>query len=315
MSHRLPVLVTGATGFIGSAIRRLAPSGQKLTLMTRARPGAELASHEAHRAADITEPHEVESAVAGAGSIIHCASYVGSDAGLAWRVNDRGTRHVVEAARFHGVRQITYVSTTGVYGRGEIQSADETHPTSPASEASRSRLAAERHVLDAGGTVIRPHLVYGHGDRWVIPLLVRLALAYGLQDADRVRVSFIKASELAAQVWALHQFAELAPAAVVVNADHGAPTNLSDAWKECETKLDLANHLDQLAVTAGAPGPATHQREMLSTDRWFASRLQSLGIHISTTAFCLDQTMVRWYLHHLGLEPSRELEVRERRSA
>lgn len=305
MPYNSPVVLTGATGFIGSAVRHLAPPDQELTLLSRTPPAGELASHETHRVADITKPHEIERAIAGAGSIIHCASYVRSDTGLAWQVNDQGTRHVVDAAALHGVKQITYVSTTGVYGRGEMQGADETHPTDPASETSRSRLAAERHVIEAGGTVIRPHLVYGHGDRWVLPLLLRFARTYGLPDAGRARASFIRDRELAAQIWALHDLEEPAPTARVINAHHGPPVTLADVWHECHTKLRLTDHPNKHSAAGCETGLSARQRDMLSTDNWFTSRLQSLGIQAPTTPFSLDEAMVEWYQRQLYSPPSR----------
>lgn len=295
LSHRSPVALTGATGFIGSAIRYLALPDQELMLISRRPPGGELAPNEVHRAADITKRDEIEIALAGAGSIIHCASYVGSNAGLAWHVNDHGTRLVVEAAARNGVKQITYVSTTGVYGHGQMRSADETRPTEPVSETSRSRLAAERHVVNAGGIVIRPHLVYGHGDRWVIPLLVRFAQTYGLPDAGDARASFIRVSDLAAQVWALQQLVEKASTAEVVNADHGEPVTLAEVWNECRTKLALPGPSNRRFAAGNENVLSTHQRNMLSTDSWFTSRLRGLGVQVQPTPFGIDETMVQWY--------------------
>jgi nucleoside-diphosphate-sugar epimerase len=90
-------------------------------------------------------------------------------------VNDLGTRALVEEAERAGVARIVYLSTAAVYGRGPFTDlAPGRAPLAPGSLTSVTRAAAESHVLAAGGTVLRPHLVYGEGDRWVIPGLVAL---------------------------------------------------------------------------------------------------------------------------------------------
>jgi len=43
----------------------------------------------------------------------------------------------------------------------------------PATPVSRSRVAAEDAVLDAGGMVLRPMFVYGTGDTRFLPALAR----------------------------------------------------------------------------------------------------------------------------------------------
>ena len=74
-----------------------------------------------------------------------------------------------------GVERLLYVSTAAVYGPGPFRDLPVNGaPLSPFSPASRTRALAEKFVRDAGGLVVRPHLVYGPGDRWFLPTLTRI---------------------------------------------------------------------------------------------------------------------------------------------
>jgi nucleoside-diphosphate-sugar epimerase len=65
-----------------------------------------------------------------------------------WQTNVEGSRRLIEAAQAAGVQRIVFIST--------ISSFDAAR-----SEYGKSKLAVEQLVLAAGGTVIRPGLVWG----------------------------------------------------------------------------------------------------------------------------------------------------------
>src|SRR5262245_13103439 len=105
------ILITGATGFIGSWVaRELASRGHTLRLLVRPRscldnirdiPGERFVG-------DITAPASVEGAVAGCDAVVHAAAVARLRAGdrdnlLA--VNEGGTRNVLGAALRAGVRR------------------------------------------------------------------------------------------------------------------------------------------------------------------------------------------------------------------
>ena len=117
--------------------------------------------------------------------VIHAASYVGSDPRLAHAINESGTSHVIEQCREAGVARLIYVSTCSVYGsgphRGILESEAGYHP---ASVASASRAVAEQLVLGYGGEVVRPNLVFGAGDRWFVPGLLKLMKVAGGWPGD-----------------------------------------------------------------------------------------------------------------------------------
>ncbi|MCE0447586.1 SDR family oxidoreductase [Streptomyces tricolor] len=111
----------------------------------------------------------------GADVLVHLASRISGSEDECAAVNVHGTTALVEEARRCGVGRIVQLSTAAVYGPGPHRgiAVDEVVPA-PVSPASRTRLRGERAAVAAGGTVLRPGLVTGAGDRWVVPALADL---------------------------------------------------------------------------------------------------------------------------------------------
>lgn len=174
------VFLTGATGFIGSGIRHaLARARVPTRLMVRSVLAEKRLTATGQTAVigDVTSKRTLLGALQGTATVVHAASYVGADPDLQRLVNVEGTRKLVEAATRADAR-VVYMSTFGVLGSNYAAGASEATATAaPRSALSRSRYEAEQIVLAHGGNVIRPALVYGVGDRWVMPTLVRLTLA------------------------------------------------------------------------------------------------------------------------------------------
>ncbi|HEY0141479.1 MAG TPA: NAD-dependent epimerase/dehydratase family protein [Thermoanaerobaculia bacterium] len=157
------VLVTGASGFIGRHVTK--------ALTDR---GVEVRPFDRSHGGNILDADAVRRAVEGCDTVIHLAAKVHDLAARAddpeqERITLEGTRIVVEAAR--GTRLI-FLSTVAVYPNSD-QPHDEESPTQPATAYGRAKLEAERLVLAAGGTVLRPAMVYGEGCKGNLPRLVR----------------------------------------------------------------------------------------------------------------------------------------------
>jgi nucleoside-diphosphate-sugar epimerase len=205
----LEIAVVGANGFIG---RRVVQALQRdptfdVTGLVRRQVGP------GSRTFDLRDRCSIDASLSSPSAIVHAASYVGRDPETAHEVNIQGTANLVAAAREHGVHRFVYVSTAAVYGRGPFHGVKEHDSViSPASDLSRSRAAAERIVLDAGGIVVRPHLVLGDGDRWVAPTIRNLTLKLGAQiDHGTAQHSWIRVTELGVVVAALATMAEIDP--------------------------------------------------------------------------------------------------------
>ncbi|WP_432117293.1 NAD-dependent epimerase/dehydratase family protein [Streptomyces sp. bgisy032] len=264
-------LVTGGSGFVGSrvaAAARLRP-GARVKLLSRSAPdGPETVP------GDVTDPSSLRGTCAGVDVLVHCATRIGGDAEAVEAVNDHGTRALVEEAVRAGVRRIVYVSTAAVYGRGPFRGVRPGEvPIAPASATSRTRAAAERHVLDAGGLVLRPHLVYGEGDRWVVPGLVWLlrelsatlsgcAALQSMIDVDTLGRAVVAAALSPAHGGGAHHVGHPDPVPVTellaaVDGLVGDPGG--------GAAVDVATALER---AAGSP-LALHHLGMLTVDHWF----------------------------------------------
>ena len=176
-----PVLVTGAGGFLGGAVaRRLIAAGTAVRLLSR-RPlpefdgtGAEIVF------GDLEERDSVLAACAGVAGVVHSGAKPGIDAPLATFLgpNVAGTRHVIDGCLRHRVPTLVQVSSPSVAFDGAPHDGrDETLPPLARGMGNypHSKLLAERDALRADRVrglrtvAIRPHLIWGPGDRHVLP--------------------------------------------------------------------------------------------------------------------------------------------------
>ncbi|MGI5375559.1 NAD-dependent epimerase/dehydratase family protein [Streptomyces sp. CA-251387] len=280
------ILVTGSSGFIGghvvAALREsggVTPSRVRLLLRDPARVPAGGGLADGAPAvdvvrADLAEPATLRGVFDGIDVVLHCASYVGDDERRTETVNGHGTRALVEEATRAGVARVVYVSTAAVYGRGPFTDAPVgglAH--APASPTSRSRAAAERHVLDAGGVVLRPHLVFGAGDRWVVPGLAALmgVLSAGLKDCTaRHSVVDVRALGRAVVAAGLSE-RELAGAHHV---NHPDPVEGSQLLDTVADRLGLCLpgaplDVDEARTRFAGKPRVLHHLGMLAVDHWF----------------------------------------------
>jgi dihydroflavonol-4-reductase len=150
------VLVTGASGFVGSAVLR-ALLGRGLRLRASVRAGSPRTNLEGLDCeivvADMTDPESMASAMTGVTWLFHVAADYrlwARDPDDIIRANLAGARTVMEAALAAGVERIVYtssVATLRVGGADHI--ADETAPLAPGEAVGaykESKVVAERLV-------------------------------------------------------------------------------------------------------------------------------------------------------------------------
>ena len=228
------IVLFGATGFIGSAVlEALTSAGADFTAVAR-RPDAVAESAPRVVAADLTDPASLPGALSSADVVVHAVSYTGGDPEQADAVNRIGTEHLVAAARERGVPLI-YVSTVGVYGSGPHRGIVEgTLDPNPVSVLSISRFAAEKAVLDYGGTVVRVGFVYGPGDRWFAPGLAYILARLGAWvDEGRSVLSLIGVGDLGRLLAALaRQAPPLRPGGTVLHAAYPEPRTVREIAAE-----------------------------------------------------------------------------------
>ncbi len=164
--------VTGASGFCGGAVARLAAAAGADVVCLGRRPGP-VGRHVAWDASRAVPD------LAGTDAVIHVAAAVGDPgrgaaAEAAFRaVNVDGTARLLDAA---GDRPVVWVSSASVYRPGPYDAPiREDHPTDHQRTAyGRTKAAGERLALAAGAVILRPRAVYGDGDPHLRPRLRRL---------------------------------------------------------------------------------------------------------------------------------------------
>lgn len=297
-SWQTNVLLIGATGFIGSRILQALESREDVLVSILARRPAGVFPVLGPRIVlgDVTDRDSLSRAVSGADVVINAASYVGSDQNLARQVNQEGALAVIRACENGRVRRLIQISTAAVYGAGPhrgLRPSDALY--NPESAVSRSRTAADRAVLAAGGIVVRPNLIHGAGDRWFIPGVVRMFRALGTTIEDGVaRLSLVDVADLGRLVSSLAVTA--VPVAGAFHAADPAPITLTRLLGTISThvaSLDVAgsSSLDEAVRILEPAGFRPHQIYMLGMDHhyeaqdlWRLARLRPTGFHLTPEA-------------------------------
>jgi nucleoside-diphosphate-sugar epimerase len=178
----LKVLVTGATGFVGSHILDTLRA-QNVPAIYLVRPtsdkrfvGSHLATIET-RTGSILEPGTLAQALEGVTHVIHCAGCTkASRYAEYYEVNQGGTRNLVEAInrRSASIQRLVHISSLAVTGPATEQNpAREDSPPRPISDYGKSKLAGENEVREhcrAPFTILRPPAVYGPRDTAFLPM-------------------------------------------------------------------------------------------------------------------------------------------------
>jgi len=153
-----PVLVTGATGFVGSAVARaLLARGRRVRALVRAGSDrSNLAGLDLELTqGDLTDPASLARAVAGCGALLHVAAdyriWV-PDPEPMLRANVAGTRALMLACLDAGVGRVVHCSSVAALGlTGDGSLSDEATPVSEASVIGiykKSKYRAEQAVLE-----------------------------------------------------------------------------------------------------------------------------------------------------------------------
>jgi UDP-glucose 4-epimerase len=208
------VAVTGASGYVGRAVRRaLLARGDQVAALSRRKPAA-VEPGEEWIEGELADASALDRLVSGAGAVVHAAAWVHRETPdpasreACFAVNLRGTERLIEAVTRAGSEtRFAFVSTTAVYG-DRFEDRDERSQVAPAGAYGASKLAAERAVLDAhlagriSAVVLRPSMVYGRGAPGNLERMLSLVRrgAMPLVAGGANRKSMVHADDLAAAV-------------------------------------------------------------------------------------------------------------------
>ena len=171
------VLVTGANGFIGTALAgRLLRDGVPVRAMCRTprsgealkQAGAEIVSGDLHLIDSLREGAK------GCDVVFHVGAALGGTGAFQYNASVLGTRNMAQAAYEAGVQRFVHVSSISVYGTNVYGSIDEDREQMPSrddnyQQAKSLAETALREVATRTGlpyTIVRPGMVYGPGSNF-----------------------------------------------------------------------------------------------------------------------------------------------------
>jgi dihydroflavonol-4-reductase len=184
------ILVTGATGFIGSNLAQsLAAQGYDTVVTGRAETEVEIgrlkrlqSAGVSVRAGSLLDAGFAAKMASGCDAVIHLAAaqHEGNVPDSYFHdINVVATRLLVEAAIAGGVRRFVYGSTIGVYGEAAEGKLDENSPLRPANIYGRTKAEAESVVSEYASRIqtciARISETYGPGDFRLLKLFRAIA--------------------------------------------------------------------------------------------------------------------------------------------
>lgn len=182
------VVVTGVTGFVGGALaKRLLTEGYEVHGLSRQEPRKGLLPELIHHKIDISSPDSSLSSILDRAScVFHCAAKVDM-----WgiykdffKTNVLGTRNLLKESKKAGIPYFIFTSSPSVIAnRQDLCKVNESipYPTNYLAYYPQTKAIAEKEVLAENNpqtfrTVsLRPHLIFGPGDRNLAPSILKAA--------------------------------------------------------------------------------------------------------------------------------------------
>lgn len=281
MPNSVEIVLLGATGFAGSAVLRHAvsrslPVHALVRDLARLAPGAvSVATGDLRNLRGGLFPQAPH-------VVIHLASKQIDTDGTGFRAtNVDGTRRLMESLN-SWCRGVVYGSSVSVYGQGAQCDADETWPVLPETELAGSRAEAERIIFAGaaerriGAYCLRPRFVFGQGDRYTLPGLVRMIKSGVKPGPGSQRYTIFDVDDYAsALVGVAMRLAEW-PECLAVNAGYAQSISLDEIIEVLCTRLRLKAPRARVPVSVKATRML--RRVPVPALRTLATRLELFGL-------------------------------------
>jgi dihydroflavonol-4-reductase len=172
-----PAFVTGASGFVGSAVvRHLVEAGRDVRALARSEDAARLVAAAGARPVrgDLFDMEALLTGMRGCATVFHLAGLSSAclrDPAPLVRTNVDGAANVARSAAAAGVRRLVHTSSAATIGeaKGAIGREDSPHRGSFLSQYERSKFLGERRVVGLGRDLgidvvcVNPASVHGPG--------------------------------------------------------------------------------------------------------------------------------------------------------
>ena len=180
-------MVTGATGFLGSNLcKELLAHGYKVRALARRSSDISMLNNLDVEIVygDVLDINSLEEPMTGCGTVFHIAALFRQAKypdEMYRKVNIDGTLNVLKTAEKNNVDRVIHCSTVGVHSHIPNPPADEDEPFRPgdvyqATKAEGEKLAQEWFRSGrVNGTVIRPAMIWGPGDKRTLKLFQGVA--------------------------------------------------------------------------------------------------------------------------------------------
>jgi nucleoside-diphosphate-sugar epimerase len=179
----LRILVTGSSGFIGSAVcSALAAAGHSVRAASRTPvPASGEPGIEQVELPNLERKIDWSPLVDGMDVVVHLAAIAhrgDADFGGYVAVNHVATADLADCCHRHAIKRLVFVSSIGAQiGTAADHVVTETDEPRPSTSYGMAKLAAEEEVRRSGApfTILRPVIVYGPGAKANIAFLARIA--------------------------------------------------------------------------------------------------------------------------------------------
>ncbi len=258
----MKILVTGATGFIGGNLATaLLGQGHRVVCLARseAKAGPLRAAGAEIIVDDLRDPHHIAGCLHDVDRVFHVAGVIkGATRQEYFQGNLLATRNLVRIVERHGPPQqkVVYVSSQAASGPSLSADFSESSPHgAPVSAYGESKRGAEDEIMSLSESrsvvILRPSIVYGPGDRALLPLFRSARLGIiprpGLTDMP---VNFIFVKDLISALMLAGEKAEADKKIFFIN------DGIASSWGIWNRAL--ADCLNRRAVSIPIARPVLH---------------------------------------------------------